>query len=119
LGREVAIPVTALALLAYSAILNILKAPGLIGDLKFVAAHLPLDADEPIEVHTFSLEPAFKGLAGVGVEFDKHSSFKHVDKDTFSVSVPSGLHAMGKSFGSLAREASECVLREVAWHRNS
>jgi hypothetical protein len=27
----------------------------LIGDLKFVAVHLPLDANQPIEMHTFGL----------------------------------------------------------------
>ena len=27
--------------------------------------------------------------------------------------------ALRKSFGALAREASQRVLREVAWHRNS
>ena len=29
------------------------------------------------------------------------------------------LHALRKSFSSLPREASECVLGKVAWHRNS
>src|ERR1700682_1394539 len=93
--------------------------PGLIGDLKFVAVHFPLDADQKIEMHTFGFQPGFQIFAGIGAEFDEHFSFEHVDEYAFGMSEPSGLHALGESFGSLAREASECVLREVAWHRNS
>jgi hypothetical protein len=29
------------------------------------------------------------------------------------------LHALGERLRALAREASKCVLREVAWHENS
>jgi len=116
LGREVAIPVTALALLAHSVTLNRLQSSGLIGDLKLVAVHFPLDSNEKIEVHSFRFQPRFQVLAGIGAEFDEHFSFEHIHEHAFSVSEPTGLHALRKSFSSLACEASECVLREVAWH---
>src|ERR1700674_3597145 len=93
--------------------------PGLIGDLKFVAVHFPLDADQKIEMHTFGCEPGFQILAGIGTEFDEHFSFEHVHEDALRMRDPSGLHAPGKSFGALAREACECVPGEVAWHGNS
>src|SRR5712691_207416 len=91
----------------------------LIGDLKFAAVHFPLDADKKIEVHAFGFQPRFQILAGIGAEFDEHFSFEHVHEDAFRMSGPARLHALGKSFGSLAGEASERVLGEVAWHRNS
>ena len=119
MGRAVAIPVTASALLAHSAIPTILKTPDLIGDLKFVAVHFPLDADQKIEMHPFGFQPGLQILAGIGAEFDEHFSLEHIDEDAFGMSEPSGLHALSESFGSLAREASERVLREVAWYRNS
>ncbi len=42
-----------------------------------------------------------------------------VDEHAFGMREPSGRHALGKCLGSLAREAGERVLGEVAWHRNS
>jgi hypothetical protein len=91
----------------------------LFGDLQGVAAHFPLDANEEIEVHGFGLEPAFERLAGIGAEFDEHFSFEHVDEDALGAGGAAGLHALGKRFRTLAGEASEGVLGEVAWHRNS
>src|SRR5258708_38383097 len=70
-------------------------------------------------MHAFGFQPGFQIFAGIGAELDEHFSFEHVDEDAFGMSEPSSLHALGESFGSLAREASERVLREVAWHRNS
>jgi hypothetical protein len=89
------------------------------GRLKFVALHFPFDAHEKIEMHAFGFEPPFEGFAGVGAKFDEHFSFEHVDEDALGASRGAGLHALRESFSALAREASECVLREVPWHRNS
>jgi hypothetical protein len=87
--------------------------------LEFAFEHLPLNADQPIEVHAFRFEPSLESFASAGVEFDKHLPFDHVDEDAFGVSASSGLHAPRESFGALAREASKRVLGKVAWHRHS
>ena len=34
----------------------------LLGELEFIALHLPLDSNEEIEMHAFGLEPAFQDL---------------------------------------------------------
>src|SRR2546429_9725291 len=91
----------------------------LLGNLKFIAVHFPFDADEKIEVHAFGLEPGFQIFAGIGAELDKHFPFEHVDEDALGAGEPAGLHALRESLSSPAREASEGVLGEVAWHRNS
>jgi hypothetical protein len=91
----------------------------LIGNLKFVATHFPFDAHEKIEVHAFAFEPGFQILAGIGAELDEHFSLEHVDEDALGAREPAGLHALRESFGSLASEASEGVLGEVAWHGSS
>jgi len=88
-------------------------------NLKFVAMHFPLNAHEKIKVHAFGFEPGFQIFTCVRAEFDKHFSFEHVDQDALRAGEAAGLHALRESFGSLASEASECVLGEVAWHRNS
>jgi hypothetical protein len=67
---------------------------GLIGDLKFVAAHFPLDSNKEIKMHAFGFEPGFQIFARIGSEFDEHFSFEHVDEHAFRVSKPSGLHAL-------------------------
>ena len=54
-----------------------------------------------------------------GTELGEHFSFDHVDEDAFGASWASALHALGERFRALAGEASEGVLREVAWHGNS
>jgi hypothetical protein len=91
----------------------------LLGDLQGVAAHFPLDANEEVKVHAFGLEPAFESFAGIGAEFDEHFSFEHVDEDALGAGGAAGLHALGEGFGTLAGEAGESVLGEVAWHGNS
>jgi hypothetical protein len=91
----------------------------LLGDLKLIAVHLPLDANEEIEMHAFGLEPAFQGFAGIGAKLDEHFAFEHVDEDTFGAGGAPGMHALGKSFSALAGEAGERVLGKVAWHQNS
>ena len=91
----------------------------LVRRLKLVALHFPLDAHEPIEMHGFGFEPAFESFAGIGAKFDEHFSFEHVDEDTLGASSAASLHALRESFGALAREAGERVLREIARHRGS
>jgi hypothetical protein len=91
----------------------------LIGDPEFIAVHFPFNSNEKIEMHAFGFEPCFQILTGIRAELDEHSSFEHVDEYALRAREPAGLHSLGKSFGSLAGETSERVLREVAWHRNS
>jgi len=91
----------------------------LVGDLKFITMHFPFDSNEKIEMYAFGFEPGFQILAGIRAELDEHFSFEHVDEDTLRACESAGLHALGKSFGSLARKASKRVLGEVAWHWNS
>src|SRR5712664_2636625 len=91
----------------------------LICNLEFIAIHFPFDSNEKIEVHAFCLEPGFQLFAGIRTELDEHFSLEHIDEDTLRAREPASLHALGKSFGSLAGEASERVLGEIAWHRNS
>jgi hypothetical protein len=91
----------------------------LVGNLKLIAAHFPFDSNEKIEMHAFGLEPGFQVFTGIRTELDEHFSFEHIDEHTLRAREPAGLHALGESFGSLACEASERVLREIAWHRNS
>jgi hypothetical protein len=91
----------------------------LLGDLKLIAAHFPFDANEEIEMHAFGLEPTFEDFAGIGAELDEHFAFEHVDEDALGASGTTGLHALGKSFSTLAGEAGESVLGKVAWHGNS
>jgi hypothetical protein len=83
---------------------------------QFVAAHLPFDAHEKIEMHAFGFQPRFQVFAGTGAEFHEHFSFQHIHQNAFRMSEPAGLHALRQCFGSLPCEASECVLRKVAWH---
>jgi len=92
---------------------------GLVGDMKFTFASFPLDSNDPIKVHAFGLEPRFEGLARIGSELGEHFSFDHVDQYPLGPGGPSTLHALRESLRALACQASECVLREVAWHENS
>jgi hypothetical protein len=138
-GRDVAIPVTVFLGLRRWVVLELVKfgVPSdarrlrtlprqdaqivafLVGDLKFIAVHFPFDSNEKIEMHAFGLEPGFQIFAGIRAELDEHFSFEHIDEDTFRAREAAGLHALGKSFGSLASEAGESVLSKIAWHRNS
>src|SRR6267378_3345040 len=70
-------------------------------------------------MHAFGFQPRFQVFAGIGAEFNKHFSFEHVDKHALRTSEPAGLHALRKSFSSLAREAGKRVLCEIAWHKCS
>jgi hypothetical protein len=70
-------------------------------------------------MHAFRLEPGFQIFAGIRAELDEHFSFEHVDEDTLRARESTGSHALGEGFSSLACEASERVLGEIAWHRNS
>ena len=91
----------------------------LFGNLKFIAAHFPFDAHQKVEVHAFGFKPGFQIFTGIGAKLDEHFPFEHVDEDALGAREPASLHALRESLGSLASEASECVLGEVAWHRNS
>src|SRR5205823_7531508 len=91
----------------------------LFGGLQLVSLHFPFDAHQKIEMHAFRFEPSFQRLARFRAKLHKHFPFKHVDQHALGARRPSGLHALRKSLRSLPREASECVLRKVAWHRNS
>ena len=91
----------------------------LFGNLKFVPTHFPFDAHQKIEVHAFGFKPGFQIFTGIGAKLDEHFSLEHVDEDMLGAREPAGLHALRERFGSLASEAGEGVLGEVAWHRNS
>jgi transposase len=70
-------------------------------------------------VHAFGFEPSLERFAGIRTKLGKHLSFDHVHENTLGAGGAAALHALGKRLGALAREASERVLREVAWHENS
>ena len=69
-----------------------------------------VDADEPIEVEFFGLEPGFELFAGRGVEFDEHFAAVHGDQDAESLNRLGGVEAGGKFLGTLASEAGHGVL---------
>jgi hypothetical protein len=91
----------------------------LFGRLQLIALHFPFYSNEKIEMHAFRFEPSFQRLAGFRAKLHKHLPFQHVDQNALSARGPAGLHALCERFRSLPREASERVLRKVAWHRNS
>src|SRR5882762_3999290 len=91
----------------------------LLGGLKFLSLHFPLNAHKKIEMHAFGFEPAFEGFAGVGAKFDEHFPFEHIDENALGASGAAGLHSLCKGFSTLTGEAGQRVLSKVAWHRNS
>src|SRR5271169_4456113 len=70
-------------------------------------------------MHAFGFEPSFECFAGIRAELGEHLSFDHIYEDAFSTGRAAALHALGKRLRALAREASERVLREIAWHESS
>src|SRR5579862_7212913 len=86
---------------------------------QFSFAGFPFNTNDPIKVHAFGFEPCFKGFAGVRTELDEHLSFGHVDQNALGARRAAALHALRERLRTLAREASECVLREITWHWNS
>jgi len=67
----------------------------------------------------FRGEPLLHLFAAGRVEFQEHFSFLQVDEHTARGDFLGGMHAAREFFGALAREAGECVLREVTRHSGS
>ncbi len=77
------------------------------------------EAQNPIEVKLLCGEKSFELVAAGRVEFDEHFSFVHVRKDATRLDLRSAVQAFREFLGSLTRQASECVLREVTRHSDS
>jgi len=91
----------------------------LLGNFQLPIARFPLDPHHPIVVHSFCFQPRFESFAGIRAELGKHLSFEHVYENSFGAGRATTLHALSERLRTLAREAGECVLREVAWHESS
>src|ERR1700678_1969481 len=67
----------------------------------------------------FRGEPLLQLFAAWGVELHQHFPFLHVDEHAARGDFLGGMHAARQLFGALAREAGQCVLREVTRHSGS
>lgn len=86
---------------------------------QFAAGRFEFDAQQPIEVKFFSVQPFFQLLSARRLEFHQHFSFVHVHQDAAGCNLRRFVEPLRECFGALSREARERVLRNVASHRVS